>query len=294
MNRLSAIVRSVPELIVAATLEVETPGEGFVEITSDTAEFVRAAGAGDGILLFYIRHTSASLTIQENADADVLTDLGTALRRLAPADSTWVHEVEGPDDMPAHIRTMLTGVSLHVPVVAGALALGTWQGIYAATLDVSQFPFTPRSRMHAMRIPLPKSRAATSRRPRPISAPRSSSSNQRKNRALHGLRQVPHVEHGLHESSVASLILDGFPLTRGASLSEGRWYGGKDFPVSDAHPLEVDLMLLALLKVGRSIRPAACGVELQDLVPQRARQFGLHHRQGIGAKRAWRARRYRR
>jgi secondary thiamine-phosphate synthase enzyme len=132
MNRLSTIVRSVPELIVAATLEVETPGEGFVEITRDTAEFVRAAGAGDGILLFYIRHTSASLTIQENADPDVLTDLGSALRRLAPADSTWVHEVEGPDDMPAHIRTMLTGVSLHVPVVAGALALGTWQGIYVA------------------------------------------------------------------------------------------------------------------------------------------------------------------
>ncbi|HKA74313.1 MAG TPA: secondary thiamine-phosphate synthase enzyme YjbQ, partial [Xanthobacteraceae bacterium] len=92
--------------------------------------FLADAGAGDGALFLYLRHTSASLVIQENADPDVRTDLVTALRRLAPADAGWVHDTEGPDDMPAHVRTMLTGVSLHVPVMAGTAALGTWQGIY--------------------------------------------------------------------------------------------------------------------------------------------------------------------
>jgi len=132
MSNLSTIRSGGPEHIATATLTVNTPGEGFVEITTDVAAFLREAGAGDGVLLLYIRHTSASLVIQENADADVRTDLRTALRRLAPADGSWVHQTEGPDDMPAHVRTMLTGVSLHVPVVGGAAALGTWQGIYLA------------------------------------------------------------------------------------------------------------------------------------------------------------------
>src|SRR5215831_3507612 len=74
-----------------------------------------------------MRHTSASLVIQENADPDVRIDLTAALGRVAPADAGWVHDVEGPDDMPAHVKTMLTGVSLHVPVSGGVLALGTWQ-----------------------------------------------------------------------------------------------------------------------------------------------------------------------
>ena len=90
------------------------------------------AGGRNGTLLLFLRHTSASLVIQENADPDVQTDLVTALARLAPAEAGWVHDVEGPDDMPAHVKTMLTGVSLHVPVIDGALALGTWQGIYVA------------------------------------------------------------------------------------------------------------------------------------------------------------------
>ena len=77
-----------------------------------------------------MRHTSASLVIQENADPDVRTDLASALDRLAPVNAGWIHDVEGPDDMPAHAKTMLTGVSLHVPVIDGELALGTWQGIY--------------------------------------------------------------------------------------------------------------------------------------------------------------------
>jgi len=132
MNRLSPILRTAPDLIAAATLAVDTGGEGFVDITREAAEFLAAAGAGDGLILMFIRHTSASLVIQENADPDVRTDLGTALRRLAPAGAPWVHRTEGPDDMPAHVKAMLTGISLHVPVVAGRLVLGTWQGIYVA------------------------------------------------------------------------------------------------------------------------------------------------------------------
>src|SRR3954463_10055192 len=116
-----------PDLIASATLTVETRGEGFVEITHDVADFLRQIGAQDGVLLAYLRHTSASLVIQENADPDVQTDLVTALKRLAPANAGWVHNTEGPDDMPAHVKAMLNGVSLHVPVAAGKLALGIWQ-----------------------------------------------------------------------------------------------------------------------------------------------------------------------
>jgi secondary thiamine-phosphate synthase enzyme len=119
-------------IVGTATLAIETSAEGFFEITDVAARFIKEIDAGDGALLLFIRHTSASLVIQENADPDVRTDLVTALRRLAPADAGWVHIVEGPDDMPAHIRSMIAGISLHVPVIAGKLALGTWQGIYVA------------------------------------------------------------------------------------------------------------------------------------------------------------------
>jgi secondary thiamine-phosphate synthase enzyme len=132
MTQMSAVTETVPQTIVTATLMVDTEGEGFVEITRDVTRFVADVGAGEGALFLFIRHTSASLTVQENADPDVRTDLVTALRRLAPADAPWVHDVEGPDDMPAHVKAMLTGVGLHVPVIGGALALGTWQGIYVA------------------------------------------------------------------------------------------------------------------------------------------------------------------
>jgi secondary thiamine-phosphate synthase enzyme len=127
---MSAIVEVAPQLIATATLRVETPGAGFTDITGHAASFIQQAGAGDGALLVYLRHTSASLTIQENADSDVQTDLTAALDRLAPENVPWIHDVEGPDDMPAHIKAMLNGVSLHVPVIGGKLALGTWQGIY--------------------------------------------------------------------------------------------------------------------------------------------------------------------
>lgn len=118
--------------IVTATLAVETRGEGFFEITSAVAHFLKDIEAGDGMNLLFMRHTSASLVIQENADPDVRTDLVTALHRLAPADAGWVHTAEGPDDMPGHVKSMLAGISLHVPVIGGKLALGTWQGIYVA------------------------------------------------------------------------------------------------------------------------------------------------------------------
>jgi secondary thiamine-phosphate synthase enzyme len=130
VRSLSTISRAVPQLIARATLRVDTDGPGLIEITADAAEFLRKSGAGDGVLLVFLRHTSASLTIQENADPDVQRDLVTALQRLAPEDAGWVHDTEGPDDMPAHVKAMLTGVSLHIPVEAGRLALGTWQGLY--------------------------------------------------------------------------------------------------------------------------------------------------------------------
>jgi secondary thiamine-phosphate synthase enzyme len=129
-RKLSAITEAPAPTIATATLRVDTHGAGFSDITADARAFVAASGACDGVLLVFLRHTSASLTIQENADPDVQTDLMTALDRLAPEDAPWVHDLEGPDDMPAHVKAMLNGVSLHVPVIGGALALGTWQGLY--------------------------------------------------------------------------------------------------------------------------------------------------------------------
>jgi secondary thiamine-phosphate synthase enzyme len=130
-----SLSRSVPSVVTANTiasslLTVQTSGAGFTDLTAETAKFVRDAHAREGAVTLFIRHTSASLTIQENADPTVLVDLKTALNRLAPEDGGWRHDAEGPDDMPAHIKTMLTGTSLHVPVLQGELALGTWQAIY--------------------------------------------------------------------------------------------------------------------------------------------------------------------
>ncbi|SHK99625.1 secondary thiamine-phosphate synthase enzyme [Bradyrhizobium lablabi] len=116
--------------IVTSLLTIQTPGRGFVDLTAEVAKFVRDAGAREGAVTLFIRHTSASLTIQENADPTVLADLTTALDRLAPEHAGWRHDTEGPDDMPAHVKTMLTASSLHVPVLKGELALGTWQAIY--------------------------------------------------------------------------------------------------------------------------------------------------------------------
>src|SRR5450432_1204727 len=116
--------------IVSSLLTVQTSGRGFVDLTGEIARFAKDAGAREGAVTLFIRHTSTSLTIQENADPSVLDDLMTALDRLAPEDAGWTHGTEGPDDMPAHIKTMLTASSLHIPVLRGELALGTWQAIY--------------------------------------------------------------------------------------------------------------------------------------------------------------------
>ena len=131
--------------VVSAMLTVQTRGKGFADLTDDVAEFVAEAGAREGAVTLFIRHTSASLTIQENADPSVLADLKTVLARLAPEDFTWTHDTEGPDDMPAHVKTMLTATSLQIPVLNGELALGTWQAIYLVE---------HRSRPHAREVVL--------------------------------------------------------------------------------------------------------------------------------------------
>ena len=113
-------------------LVVETDGQGFIEITEALSRWLFGTGVLNGLLTIFCRHTSASLLIQENADPDVRRDLLAALDRLAPREASYVHSAEGPDDMPAHIRTMLSGVSLSIPVVEGQMVLGTWQGVYLA------------------------------------------------------------------------------------------------------------------------------------------------------------------
>ena len=118
------------DTVVSSVLTLQTPGVGFVDLTDEVARFVADVEAREGMLTLFIRHTSASLTIQENADPSVLVDLTSALGRLAPKDAGWIHDTEGPDDMPAHIKTMLTATSLQIPVLGGKLALGTWQAIY--------------------------------------------------------------------------------------------------------------------------------------------------------------------
>src|SRR3954452_15119925 len=131
----SKLSRSAPSTvgvtsIVSSLLSVQTRGTGFTDLTAEIAKFVREAGAREGAVTLFIRHTSASLTIQENADPSVPKDLMTVLNRLAPENAGWLHVTEGPDDMPAHVKAMLTATSLQVPVLNGALALGTWQAIY--------------------------------------------------------------------------------------------------------------------------------------------------------------------
>lgn len=112
------------------TISITTKGRGFTDITGEAGAYLREIGAESGLLTLFIQHTSASLTIQENADPDVLADLADHLARIAPEDAPWRHTAEGPDDMPAHVKTALTSVSLSVPISDGALMLGTWQGIY--------------------------------------------------------------------------------------------------------------------------------------------------------------------
>jgi secondary thiamine-phosphate synthase enzyme len=111
-------------------LRVTTRGKGFYDITEQLRTWLRDISAGDGLLTVFVCHTSASLTIQENADPNVRRDLMTSLESFAPEDAAYTHAEEGPDDMPSHIKAMLTDVSLSIPVVGGRVVLGTWQGVY--------------------------------------------------------------------------------------------------------------------------------------------------------------------
>lgn len=118
-----------------SVLTIATSGPGLYEFTEKAADFVRQAGVETGLLILFVRHTSCSLLIQENADPEVRRDLDAFFRRLVPPSDDpsmrWiVHTAEGPDDMPAHIKAALTAVSLSIPVTQGRLALGTWQGVY--------------------------------------------------------------------------------------------------------------------------------------------------------------------
>jgi len=116
---------------VATTLRVRTSGSGLLEITSEVRAWLESQPVRTGLLTLFCRHTSASLLIQENAARAVRRDLEKYFAALAPEDAErYEHNDEGPDDMPAHLRTALTGVQLSIPVVEGELSLGTWQGIY--------------------------------------------------------------------------------------------------------------------------------------------------------------------
>lgn len=127
-------------------LDVTTPGRGLVEITRQVAQWVGDSGIANGLLTLFIRHTSASLLVQENADPEVRRDLERFFARLVPdGDPLFEHRNEGPDDMPAHVRSALTQVQLSVPVADGQLALGTWQGIYV---------YEHRRRPHARQVVL--------------------------------------------------------------------------------------------------------------------------------------------
>jgi secondary thiamine-phosphate synthase enzyme len=113
-----------------ATIVVETRGSSLVDITDEVAQVVRASGVSTGICTVFVRHTSASLVIQENADRAVLRDLERWFRELAPESRSWEHADEGADDMPAHARSAITRSSESIPITGGALALGTWQALY--------------------------------------------------------------------------------------------------------------------------------------------------------------------
>jgi secondary thiamine-phosphate synthase enzyme len=125
------------------TLEIRTPGRGFVDLSSQVERVVSESGVRTGLCVVFVQHTSASLVIQENADPAVLRDLGRWLSEIAPESRRWEHDDEGPDDMPAHARSALTRTSEAVPISDGRLALGTWQAIYL---------WEHRARPHSRRV----------------------------------------------------------------------------------------------------------------------------------------------
>ena len=127
-------------------IQVATQGKGLYEFTDAVERWLRTCQISTGLMTAFVRHTSASLTIQENADPDVIADLNDFFGRIAPENNKlYRHTVEGPDDMPAHIRAALTATQLSVPVIHGQMVLGTWQGLYV---------FEHRSRSHHRRVAL--------------------------------------------------------------------------------------------------------------------------------------------
>jgi secondary thiamine-phosphate synthase enzyme len=127
------------------SMQVSTRGPGLYEFTATVDQWVQQQGMQAGLLTVFCRHTSASLLIQENADSSVRVDIEAYFNRLAPANGPYEHDAEGPDDMPAHLKTALTQVQLSIPLLKGRLALGTWQGIYL---------FEHRARPHRREIAL--------------------------------------------------------------------------------------------------------------------------------------------
>lgn len=125
---------------------VETPGSRFVNLTKKIQDWLARHSARDGLVTIFLPHTSASLTIQENTDPDVLLDLADALERAAPRRHPYRHSLEGPDDMPAHIKAMLTLASVSIPVLEGRAALGTWQAVYL--VEHRESPHTRRVLLH--------------------------------------------------------------------------------------------------------------------------------------------------
>lgn len=133
-------------MIVHSAITVATKGKGLYPFTKAAAEWLRQERAGNGVLVVFIQHTSASLVIQENADPDVTLDLRDFFERLVPEDGEgFRHTLEGPDDMTSHIRSALTHTSLTIPVIQGEMALGTWQGLYV---------FEHRAHPHQRRVVL--------------------------------------------------------------------------------------------------------------------------------------------
>ncbi len=134
---------------LTTTLAVNTRGRRLYDITSEIKSWTQQSGMSTGLLTLYIQHTSASLLINENYDPDVKTDLERFFARLVPdGDALFEHTIEGPDDMPAHVRTALTQVSLSIPLVGSKLALGQWQGVFV--YEHRHEPYTRRVVLHLM------------------------------------------------------------------------------------------------------------------------------------------------
>jgi secondary thiamine-phosphate synthase enzyme len=152
MTSRSSISHTAPskisaDAIASSVLTVQTPGAGFTNLTAEIAKFVNDTGGREGLVTLFIRHTSASLTIQENADPTVLGDLKTALDRLAPEDAGWRHDVEGPDDMPAHIKTMMTATVFAIVAATGNIYSGLWYPVGVAIMSlIIGFLFLPETK----------------------------------------------------------------------------------------------------------------------------------------------------